>query len=81
MRITVSSAAADNYLPSEGIDARIPTALFGPLAQLAEQGTLNAKVRGSSPWRVMIDTTVDWAEFIVPPNPPFSVARILQELY
>ncbi len=24
----------------------------GPLAQLAEQGTLNAKVRGSSPWRV-----------------------------
>jgi hypothetical protein len=25
----------------------------GPLAQLAEQGTLNAKVRGSSPWRVI----------------------------
>ena len=26
----------------------------GPLAQLAEQGTLNAKVRGSSPWRVTL---------------------------
>lgn len=25
----------------------------GSLAQLAEQGTLNAKVRGSSPWRVI----------------------------
>ena len=29
-----------------------PTVDAGPLAQLAEQGTLNAKVRGSSPWRV-----------------------------
>ena len=26
----------------------------GSLAQLAEQGTLNAKVRGSSPWRVTL---------------------------
>lgn len=27
---------------------------YGSLAQLAEQGTLNAKVRGSSPWRVIL---------------------------
>ncbi len=45
----------------------------GPRAQLAEQGTLNAKVRGSSPWRV------------ISPSPPrdfcFSPLLNLQPFY
>src|SRR5207248_9724550 len=34
-----------------GSDAVTITALQAPLAQLAEQRTLNPRVRGSSPWR------------------------------
>src|SRR5262245_45246463 len=34
-----------------GLDAVTITGLQAPLAQLAEQRTLNPRVRGSSPWR------------------------------
>lgn len=59
-----------NYLPIEGNNARILPGRTGPLAQLAEQGTLNAKVRGSSPWRVTSPSTT-----VVQSVPARSVLR------
>src|SRR5256884_8579571 len=41
-----------------------------PLAQLAEQRTLNPRVRGSSPWRRTRDQGSDLA--ILPRSEPFS---------
>ncbi|CCF84807.1 hypothetical protein NITHO_3980006 [Nitrolancea hollandica Lb] len=41
--------------PSRQPDTRFPhgdAKIDGPLAQLAEQLTLNQRVRGSSPWRL-----------------------------
>ena len=39
------------YLASN-TDSMIVSAYFGPLAQLAEQLTLNQQVQGSNPWRL-----------------------------
>ena len=39
------------YLASN-TDSMVVSAYFGPLAQLAEQLTLNQQVQGSSPWRL-----------------------------
>jgi hypothetical protein len=50
----------EKYLPKAYNDVRISNCWSGPLAQLAEQGTLNAKVRGSSPWRVICDSGTVW---------------------
>lgn len=41
--------------PNCGMDKEMRQSKHGSLAQLAEQGTLNAKVRGSSPWRVIFE--------------------------
>ena len=42
------------YLASN-TDSMIVSAYFGPLAQLAEQLTLNQQVQGSSPWRLIVN--------------------------
>ena len=36
---------------------------WGPLAQLAEQQTLNLRVRGSSPWRLTINFLFSLSRF------------------
>ncbi len=44
-----------SYLASS-TDSMIVSAYSGPLAQLAEQLTLNQQVQGSSPWRLISGT-------------------------
>jgi hypothetical protein len=69
--VVVTPVRLEGYRPNQRLDRyqleieslhvlRFPTFQLAPLAQLAEQRTLNPRVRGSSPWRRTFWRALTW---------------------